>query len=129
MTKDKQEIVEHLADMELGQEGISKKEEILAEKQAEFKDNEINLKERTIKDKDMYLLDKKFIKAMNLVDVLDIIPTFKEDDYTLEFNYNGKDYFIDNTIYYQKNLYIPFEKTLDLLGIKYSKDNSLKIGF
>ena len=38
MTNDKQEIVEHLADMELGQEGISKKEEILAEKEAEFKE-------------------------------------------------------------------------------------------
>jgi len=42
MTKDKQEIVEHLADMELGQEGVAKeettKDEILAEKDAEFKD-------------------------------------------------------------------------------------------
>ena len=38
MAKDKQEIVEHLADMELGQEGISKKEEVLTEKQAEFKE-------------------------------------------------------------------------------------------
>ena len=38
MTKDNQEIVEHLADMELGQEGISKKEEILVEKEAEFKE-------------------------------------------------------------------------------------------
>ena len=38
MTNDKQEIVEHLADMELGQEGISKKEEVLTEKQAEFKE-------------------------------------------------------------------------------------------
>ena len=38
MTKEKQEIVEHLSDMELGQEGISKKEEVLAEKEAEFKE-------------------------------------------------------------------------------------------
>ena len=38
MTKDKQEIVEHLADMELGQEGVSKKEEVLEEKEAEFKE-------------------------------------------------------------------------------------------
>ena len=38
MTKEKQEIVEHLSDMELGQEGISKKEEVLTEKQAEFKE-------------------------------------------------------------------------------------------
>ena len=44
MAKDKKEIVEHLADMELGQEGISKeeeissKEEMLAEKDAEFKE-------------------------------------------------------------------------------------------
>ena len=39
MTKENQEIVEHLSDMELGQEGIvSKKEEILAEKTAEFKE-------------------------------------------------------------------------------------------
>lgn len=42
MSNDKQEIVEHLADMDLGQEGISKKEEIkeeiLAEKDAEFKE-------------------------------------------------------------------------------------------
>ena len=44
MSEDKQEIVEHLADMELGQEGISKKEdiskkeEILAEKDTEFKE-------------------------------------------------------------------------------------------
>ena len=38
MTKDNQEIVEHLADMELGQEGVSKKEEILVEKEAEFKE-------------------------------------------------------------------------------------------
>lgn len=37
MTKEKQEIVEHLSDMELGQEGISKKEEVLTEKQEEFK--------------------------------------------------------------------------------------------
>lgn len=43
MTKDKQEVVEHLSDMELGQEGITKKEtvnpkeEIIAEKEAEFK--------------------------------------------------------------------------------------------
>ena len=28
MTKENNEIVEHLADMELGQEGVSKKEEI-----------------------------------------------------------------------------------------------------
>lgn len=98
-------------------------------KVAEFKDNEIILKERVIRDKDMYLLNKKFIKAMNLIDTLDIIPTFKEDDYTLEFNYNGKDYFIDNTIYFQNNLYIPFEKTLDLLGINYRKEDNLKIGF
>ena len=45
MSEDKQEIVEHLADMELGQEGISKKEdittkkeEILAGKDTEFKE-------------------------------------------------------------------------------------------
>ncbi len=38
MTKEKQEIVEHLSDMELGQEGISKKEEVLAEKEVEFKE-------------------------------------------------------------------------------------------
>ncbi len=38
MTKEKQEIVEHLSDMELGQEGISKKEEVLTEKEAEFKE-------------------------------------------------------------------------------------------
>ena len=38
MTKEKQEIVEHLSDMELGQEGISKKEDVLAEKEAEFKE-------------------------------------------------------------------------------------------
>ena len=39
MTKDNNEIVEHLSDMELGQEGISKKEEILNEKDAEFKES------------------------------------------------------------------------------------------
>ena len=44
MTKDKQEIVEHLADMELGQEGISKKEEILAEKEVEFKEASVETK-------------------------------------------------------------------------------------
>ena len=38
MTKDNQEIVEHLADMELGQEGITKKQEVLSEKEAEFKE-------------------------------------------------------------------------------------------
>ncbi len=44
MAKEKQEIVEHLADMELGQDGIvseekpaSKKEEVLNEKETEFK--------------------------------------------------------------------------------------------
>ena len=37
MTKDNNEIVEHLSDMELGQEGIvSKKEDIIAKKEAEF---------------------------------------------------------------------------------------------
>lgn len=97
-------------------------------KAIEFKDNEIILKERTIKDKGMYLLDKKYIKAINLVDALDILPTFKEDDYTLSFKYNGKDYFIDNTIYYKTNLYIPFEKTLELLDIKYTKFDTIKIG-
>ena len=40
MTEKNNEIVEHLADMELGQEGIvSKKEEVLAEKEAEFKES------------------------------------------------------------------------------------------
>ena len=39
MTKEKQEIVEHLSDMELGQEGISKKEEVLTEKETEFKES------------------------------------------------------------------------------------------
>ena len=39
MTKDKNEVVEHLADMELGQEGIvSKKEEVLSKKDNAFKD-------------------------------------------------------------------------------------------
>ena len=38
MTKDNQEIVEHLADMELGQEGVSKKEEMLVEKETAFKE-------------------------------------------------------------------------------------------
>ena len=39
MTKDKNEVVEHLADMELGQEGIvSKKEEVLSKKDSAFKE-------------------------------------------------------------------------------------------
>ena len=39
MTKDKNEVVEHLADMELGQEGIvSKKDEVLSKKTSEFKE-------------------------------------------------------------------------------------------
>ena len=44
MTKDKQEVVENLSDMELGQEGVEKKEEvspkeeIIAEKEADFKE-------------------------------------------------------------------------------------------
>ena len=39
MTKDKNEVVEHLADMELGQEGVvSKKEEVLSKKDSAFKE-------------------------------------------------------------------------------------------
>ena len=39
MTKDKKEVVEHLADMELGQEGVvSKKEEVLSKKDSAFKE-------------------------------------------------------------------------------------------
>ena len=38
MTKDKNEIVEHLSDMELGQDGIVSKEEVLSQKDAEFKE-------------------------------------------------------------------------------------------
>ena len=39
MTKDKNEVVEHLADMELGQEAVvSKKEEVLSRKTSEFKE-------------------------------------------------------------------------------------------
>ena len=38
MTKDNNEIVEHLSDMELGQDGVEVKEEVLAKKDAEFKE-------------------------------------------------------------------------------------------
>lgn len=38
MTKDNNEIVEHLSDMELGQEGIVSKEEVLSKKDTEFKE-------------------------------------------------------------------------------------------
>ncbi len=55
MTKENNEIVEHLADMELGQEGVvsEKKEEILEEKETEFKET---IKEAKAPQKRWYIV-------------------------------------------------------------------------
>ena len=54
MTKDKNEVVEHLADMELGQEGIvSKKEEVLSKKDSAFKET---IKEEKTPQKRWYIV-------------------------------------------------------------------------
>ena len=102
---------------------VSKYASVNERKFIEFKEDCINLEERKIIDKNMYLLDNKFIKITNFFDALDIVPTFKEDEYTVLFNYLGKDYKLDDSIYYHNDLYISLTKTLDLLNIKYTINN------
>ena len=89
-----------------------------------IKDKIITKTKRNIIDKDMFLLDMKYIKLVNLMDALDIVPNFKEDDYSVSFSYNQKNYHIDNTIYYHNNLYIPLLDTLKLLDINYKMENN-----
>lgn len=90
---------------------------------AKFLDKEIVLPNRKIIDDELYLCDKKFIKGMHLADVLNTVGIFNEDDLTFKLN----NITITNVIYYHHHIYIPFTETLNILGIKYNKNEFIEI--
>ena len=90
---------------------------------ATFKDTEVVLPNRKIIDDELFLLDKKFIKGMHLADSLNMVGIFNEDYLTFTLS----NITINNVIYYHNAIYIPFLETLDILGIKYNKDEYIEI--